>query len=149
MNNRFNINEEEKNRIRGLHGMQGLHEQNISDPAGNPDSNVPEVNQIKPTHQKPLCNNMSGTYGTGKETEFKVCVYKVGPSSYVIELRDSNDKKLFTDGGDTWIQASESYFKHIDEKYPGKVVGIDLPVPIDPELEASHKYYYEEWVKSN
>ena len=26
MNNRFNINEEEKNRIKNLHGMQGLNE---------------------------------------------------------------------------------------------------------------------------
>ena len=108
-----------------------------------------EVKQIKPTYQKPLCNDMTGTYGTGKKTEFKVCVYMVGPSSYVIELRDSNEKKLFTDGGDTWDKAVKSYFKHIDEKYPGKVVGNDLPTPIDPSLEPSVKYYYEDWVKSN
>jgi len=103
--------------------------------------------QIKPTYKKPLCNDMSGTYGTGKETEFKSCVYKVGPSSYVIELRDSNDKKLFTDGGDTWDSAVKSYFKHIDEKYPDKMVGKDLPTPINPDEESSVKYYYEDWSK--
>ena len=31
MNNRFNINEEEKNRIRGLHGMQVINEQTTTD----------------------------------------------------------------------------------------------------------------------
>ena len=34
MNNRFNINESEKNRIRGLHGMQVIKEQSISSPDG-------------------------------------------------------------------------------------------------------------------
>ena len=41
MRNRFNLNESEKSRIKGLHGIQGLYEQNISDPSGNPNSNVP------------------------------------------------------------------------------------------------------------
>jgi len=108
--------------------------------------NEQEEKQIKPTHQKPLCNDMSGSFGTGKKTEFKVCVYKLGPS-YVIELRDSNDKKLFSDGGVTWNEAVKSYYTNIDKQYPDKKVGIDLPIPINPDEESSVKYYYEDWSK--
>jgi hypothetical protein len=110
-----------------------------------------EEKKLNPTYQKPLCNNMSGTYGTGKETEFNACVYKIGPSSYVIELRDKNGNKIFTDGGDTWSNAVNSYFNNKDkrEELKGKKVGIDLPTPINPDDEASVKYYYEDWVKSN
>lgn len=55
MRNRFNLNESEKSRIKGLHGIQGLYEQNISDPSGNPNSNVPTDDDLSVEDLKKAC----------------------------------------------------------------------------------------------
>jgi len=97
--------------------------------------------QLSPTYQNPLCNDMTGTYGTGTKTEFKVCVYKMGPL-YTIDLRDSNDKVLMSPGGgETMEKAIQVFSAGVDKKYPGKTLGIDFPIPIDPDHPSVTKYY--------
>jgi|10_taG_2_1085330.scaffolds.fasta_scaffold54583_5 hypothetical protein len=97
--------------------------------------------QLSPTYQNPLCNDMTGTYGTGTKTKFKVCVYKMGPL-YTIDLRDSNDKVLMSPGGgETMEKATQVFYAGVDKKYPGKTLGIDFPIPIDPDNPSVTKYY--------
>ena len=125
---KFIITEEEKNRIKSLY-----EQATTGTTAGQP-------NVLKPTYQNPLCNNMTGTYGTGSETTFKSCVYKIGPS-FMIDLRDSNGVVLFSDGGNTFADAYKTYVSRAKQSYPDKTVGKDLPIPVDPDNESAANYY--------
>tara|TARA_R110000824_G_scaffold12540_3_gene55117 strand:+ start:115 stop:537 length:423 start_codon:yes stop_codon:yes gene_type:complete len=60
MKNRFNSNEEEKNRIKMLHRMQVINEQNISSPTGNPNSNVPGVTKEDSSDNTGYCDAPDG-----------------------------------------------------------------------------------------
>tara|TARA_R110000824_G_scaffold204982_6_gene389747 strand:- start:1623 stop:2396 length:774 start_codon:yes stop_codon:yes gene_type:complete len=64
VNNRFNLNEEEKNRIRGLHGIQPIKEQllNPDDPIIGP--------QNKPTPPPPPTKRYTVTYQPGDDAKY-------------------------------------------------------------------------------
>lgn len=125
---KFIISEEERKHI------MGLYEQSTTG------TTAEQPNVLKPTRQNPLCNNMSGTYGTGSETNFKACVHKIGPS-FMIELKDVKGNVLFSDGGSTFADAMKTYFSKAAQFYPDQKVGTDLPMPVNPDDESAAKYY--------
>jgi len=94
---------------------------------------------LNPTYDNPLCNNMTGSYGSGSETSFKACVYKIGPS-FAIDLRDGSTV-LFSDGGSNFAEAYQAYVSQSKKLYPDKMIGRDLPIPIDPSNESASKFY--------
>ena len=104
---------------------------------------TPNNTTLKPTYTKPLCNNMSGTYGTGVETPgFKTCVYALdaGKARY-IDLRDDSGKVLVSTGGGDFGAAYKEFVSKVKIFYPDKTIGKELPIPIDPDNESASKYY--------
>ena len=131
---RFIITEEEKKHI------MGLYEQSTPQTTT---GTAPNNTTLKPTHAKPLCNNMSGTYGTGVETpDFKACVYMIGPGKdRYIDLRDASGNVLVSVGGADFGEAYNEFVSKVKNSYPDKTIGKELPIPIDPDNESASKYY--------
>ncbi len=104
---------------------------------------TPNNTTLKPTYNKPLCNNMTGTYGTGVETPgFKSCVYMLGPGKdRYIDLRDGSGRVLVSVGGGDFAEAYKNFVSKVKISYPDKTIGKELPIPIDPDNESASKYY--------
>jgi len=105
-------------------------------------STTPTTTTLKPTYDKPLCNNMSGTYGSGVETpDFKTCVYRNGGTT-IIQLKDTAKGTILASAyGEDFSKANTLFFNKVAEALPGKRLGIELPMPIDPDNESASKYY--------
>jgi hypothetical protein len=95
---------------------------------------ISEQNNKTPTYNNPLCNNMTGSAGTGTETKYKACVWKDQYATY-IKLSDEKGSGLVQATGEDFTKAYPSFVQKIYSKLPGKSVGIDLPVPLNPDQQ--------------
>jgi hypothetical protein len=116
---KFIITEEEKNRIKGL------YEQTTTE-------TTPNNTALNPTSDKPLCNNKTGTGGTGTETEYNACVYKIG-DAVVITMKDKNGAQVAGGNGQDFNSAYRQLVGQTDKL--GKTIGKDLPIPINPDQQ--------------
>ena len=87
----------------------------------------------QPTSQNPLCNSSTGTGGTGTKTPYMACVWKDQFATY-IKLTDINTGSTILQVYDqNFAKATPKFFDMVSEKLPGKKIGIDLPMPINPD----------------
>ena len=87
---------------------------------------------LNPTYNKPLCNNKTGTGGTGTETEYNACVYKIG-DAVVITMKDKNGAQVAGGNGQDFNSAYRQLVGQTDKL--GKTIGKDLPMPINPDQQ--------------
>jgi hypothetical protein len=87
----------------------------------------------QPTARNPLCNSSTGTAGTGTKTPYMACVWKDQFATY-IKLTDINTGVTIGQVYDqNFVKANPKFFDMVSEKLPGKKIGIDLPMPINPD----------------
>jgi len=87
----------------------------------------------QPTSQNPLCNSSTGTAGTGTKTPYMACVWKDRFATY-IKLTDINKGVDIVNVFDqNFEKATPKFFDMVSEKLPGKKIGVDLPMPINPD----------------
>lgn len=86
-----------------------------------------------PTYDKPLCNNKTGTGGTGTETEYNACVYKIGNMIVQITMKDKNGAQVAGGNGQDFNSAYRQLVGQTDKL--GKTIGKDLPMPINPDQQ--------------
>ena len=87
----------------------------------------------QPTSQNPLCNSSTGTAGTGTKTPYMVCVWKDQFATY-IKLTDIAKGTILASVYDQdFVKANTQFFDKVDSVLPGKRIGVDLPMPINPD----------------
>jgi len=87
----------------------------------------------QPTYQNPLCNSSTGTAGTGTKTPYIACVWKDQFATY-IKLTDINTGSIIGQVYDqNFEKATPKFFDMVSQKLPEKKIGIDLPMPINPD----------------
>ena len=86
-----------------------------------------------PTSQNPLCNSKTGTAGSGSETEYKVCVWKDQFATY-IKLVDNKGQVLVQVYAQDFNTVLKQFFDKVAKDLQGKKIGVDLPMPINPDL---------------
>lgn len=102
-----------------------LHEQ--SQPAAQP-------TKQQPTYQNPLCNSSTGTGGTGTNTPYKVCVWKDQFSTHIKLTDTAKGTILASVFAEDFVKANTLFFDKVAEVLPGKRIGIELPMPINPDI---------------
>ena len=103
----------------------------VNPPASTGTTTQPTKQQ--PTSQNPLCNSSTGTGGTGTKTPYTACVWKDQFATY-IKLTDTNTGSVILQVNDqNFVNATPKFFDMVSEKLPGKKIGIDVPMPINPD----------------
>ena len=87
----------------------------------------------QPTSQNPLCNSSTGTAGTGTKTPYMVCVWKDQFATYIKLTDISKGTILASVYEQNFAKANTLFFDKVDAVLPGKRIGIDLPIPINPD----------------
>ena len=95
---------------------------------------IKEQNNKTPTYNNPLCNNMTGSAGTGTATNYKACVWKDQFATY-IKLTDESGVVLVQANAEDFTRAYPLFVQKINSKIPGKSIGIDLPIPLNPDQQ--------------
>jgi hypothetical protein len=88
----------------------------------------------QPTSQNPLCNSNTGTGGTGTKTPYMVCVWKNRFATYIKLTDSTKGTVLFQVYDENFEKVSPQYFQKVAEVLPGKRIGIELPMPINPDI---------------
>jgi hypothetical protein len=73
-----------------------------------------------------------GQGGTGTETEYTACVYKVS-DTVVIQIKDKNGSQVAGGNGQDFNSAYIQLVGQTDKL--GKTIGKDLPMPINPDQQ--------------
>ena len=89
----------------------------------------------QPTSQNPLCNSSTGTDGTGTKTPYMVCVWKDQFATYIKLTDIAKGTTLVSVNEQNFAKANTLFFDKVDEALPGKRIGVDLPMPINPDNE--------------
>ena len=87
----------------------------------------------QPTSQNPLCNSNTGTGGTGTKTPYMVCVWKDQFATYIKLTDTTKGTTLISVNEQNFAKANTLFFDKVDTVLPGKRIGIDLPMPINPD----------------
>lgn len=87
----------------------------------------------QPTSQNPLCNSNTGTGGTGTKTPYMVCVWKDQFATYIKLTDTTKGTTLISVNEQNFAKANTLFFDKVDAVLPGKRIGIDLPMPINPD----------------
>ena len=111
---------------------QWINETNLyeeSQPAAQP-------TKQQPTSQNPLCNSSTGTGGTGTNTPYKVCVSSLPQFGMVsITLTDTAKGTILASvNAEDFVKANTLFFDKVAKVLPGKRIGIELPMPINPDI---------------
>jgi hypothetical protein len=87
----------------------------------------------QPTSQNPLCNSSTGTGGTGTKTPYMVCVWKDQFATYIKLTDTAKGTTLASVYDQDFVKANTQFFDKVDSVLPGKRIGVDLPMPINPD----------------